>query len=148
MNTPSLPQPGCYLGQPAHLRPSPACGQLIVELTMCPCVSHIDQFLPHPTSAFPLSSLLSPLIVHPSPSPPFINILLLLGVPEMHVCYGTGTMRAAGCIFLCYWRSSSLCCENIQSYHLPTLWCFQSVMLAGQKEPFSPALDQSSFLCH
>lgn len=102
MNTPSVLQPGCHLGQPAHLCPSPACGQLIVELTTCPCFSHIDQFLPHPPSAFPLSSFLSPLIVHPSPSPPFINILLLLGGPERHECYSTGTTRAAGCISLYY----------------------------------------------
>lgn len=34
-NTPYLLQPGCHLGQLAHLCPSPACGQLTVELTTC-----------------------------------------------------------------------------------------------------------------
>lgn len=36
-------------------------------------------------AAFPLSSSHSPLTAHPSPSPLFINILLLLAGPEMHV---------------------------------------------------------------
>ena len=115
---------------------------------MCSWYSDINQFPLHPSSAFPLSSLLSQLTAHPSPSPPFISIVLLLGGPKTHACYSTGTMRAAGCIFLYYWHSSPLCCENITSHHVPILWRFQSLMLAGHKDPFSPCFWPVPFLCH
>lgn len=73
-----------------------------MELTKCSSFSHINKFLLPPTSAFPLSSSHSPLTVQPSPSPVFINILLLLAGPEMHIIFSTDATRAAGCVFLYY----------------------------------------------
>lgn len=72
-------------GQPVCFCPLPVCGWLMLELIACSS-SHSNQSRPPPPSAFPLSSLLSPRAVHPIPSLPLIDVVLLLGGPEMQAC--------------------------------------------------------------